>query len=326
MHRYDPSWPTNYHDWYHDIGAADHNVALWATFHERYYNDLHELESMPWWHKVDKILILGQEATHTDWVHQDPRIWVWDSRYLPDLPRFHSFFWWWRQTLEVEHHQKSLQKLIDPRITAPRWHFDCQLGSRRQHRDFLVQAIQSSPVLQQCCFVTGTKQLWTPGTDLEKTLRPNGIDRGTNNMLPYHGTDATTNVSTFLPYLIYNQSWFSVITETNVDYNFFTEKTAKALLAQRMFVVLGAPNLLSELRAMGFETFGDVLDESYDTVCDNTTRWSLAIDQITHICKQDPLLLYQKILPVLQHNQQHLLKQDMIKQAQQQMISVCNHK
>jgi hypothetical protein len=313
MNRYDPSWPTNYHYWYHDIGAADHNAALWATFHERYYNDFHELESMPWWQKVDKILILGQESTHVDWIHEDPRIWVWDSRHLPDQPRFFSFFWWWWQTLEVEQYQKSLQKLMDPRSHRPRWHFDCSLGSLREHRNFLVQAVDQSSLLQQCCLV-GRHDI--PGTDLEQY---HSI-LSTNWTLPYGHGAAHANRSNFLPYLVYNKTWFSVVTETRFDYNFFTEKTAKALLAKRMFIALGAPNLLAELREMGFETFGNVVDESYDSVSNNITRWSMAIDQIKQICTQDPLLIYEKILPVLQHNQQHLLGMDIVKQAQQQMI------
>jgi hypothetical protein len=316
MNRYDPSWPTNYHYWYHDIGAADHNVALWAVFHERYYNDFEEIKSMPWWQEVDKIFILGQEATHVDWVHKDPRIWVWDSCHLPDLPRFHSFFWWWHQTLEVEHHQKSLLKLPDPQSHRPRWHFDCLLGSSRQHRDFLARAVDQSSLLQQCCLVGRYN---VPGTDLEQLHWINGMP-GNNWTLPYGHGAARASWTNFLPYLIYNQCWFSVVTETRLNYNFFTEKTAKALLAKRMFIALGAPNLLAELREMGFETFGNVLDESYDIVTYNVTRWSMAKDQIKQICAQDPLLIYEKILPVLQHNQQHLLGMDIVKQAQQQMI------
>ena len=89
-----------------------------------------------------------------------------------------------------------------------------------------------------------------------------------------------------------------------------------------MFIALGAPNLLAELREMGFETFGNVLDEIYDSVSYNITRWSMAIDQIKQICAQDPSLIYEKILPVLRHNQQHLLGMEIVKQAQQQMIDM----
>lgn len=316
---YNLDWPTNYHWWYHDIGAADHNVALWATFHERHY-DLPDLKSMPWWDQVDKIFILGQESDCSHWVYEDPRIWVWDSRYLLDRPRFFSYFWWWWQTMQVEKYQNALSKLIDPRINRPRWHFDCLLGRGRRHRDLLAKAIEASPVLRESCFVTGAGRRWMPGVDLESQW-PNRSCRDDSFQLPYIG-EATANVCNFLPYLIYNQSWFSVVTETRMDYNFFTEKTAKVLLGLRMFVALGAPNLLAELRAMGFETFGAVMDESYDCVLDDHTRWQMAVEQIIEICRQDPLRVYEKILPVLKHNQQHLLKTDIEQKAKQEMIDV----
>lgn len=315
--RHDPSWPTNYHDWYHDIGAADHNVALWTTFHERYYNDFHELESMPWWQKVDKIFIVGQEATHVDWVHKDPRIWVWDARYLPDLPRFHSFWWWWWQTVEVEKYQLATKRLLDPRTSAPAYYFECAVRpATRPHRSFLIDAIRQCPLLTTCCLTKG--YVWMFGTDLEETNEVRSV--GTS--LRYGHGDAVANNSTFIPYRIYNNTWFSVLSETCAESNFFTEKTAKLLLGRRMFVAVGAVNLLQELRAMGFETFGSVLDESYDSVPDNTQRWNMAMSQVEKICQQDPLLIYQKILPILEHNRQHLLRMDLRLEVMKQMIDV----
>jgi hypothetical protein len=323
--QYDPRWPTNYHDWYHAIGAADHNVALWATFHERYFNDFHELESLPWWQKVDKIFILGQEATHVDWVHKDPRIWVWDSRYLPDLPRFHSFFWWWWQTVEVERYQLGSQRLHDPRIQPPHYHFECAIRVKNTpHRLFAHAAIEQSDLLKDACLIRHTDAPRLPGTDIEVQCLQ---ERGRIDVMPVYGHgNARASIQVWVPYLLYNQAWFSVLSESWCDYNFFTEKTAKLLLARRMFVAIAAPYLLRELKAMGFQTFDLVVDESYDEVEDDTTRWQMALDQITKICAQDPRKIYDKILPVLEHNRAHLLSEDMVHRAQRQMISVLNDK
>ena len=67
----------------------------------------------------------------------------------------------------------------------------------------------------------------------------------------------------------YHKLWpkyhIDVVAETDVfTPGFFTEKTSRCLATGKPFVLLGAPNSLVTLRDMGFVTFGDIVDESYD--------------------------------------------------------------
>jgi len=316
---------TNCEYWFDAIGAADHNVALWSLFHDRPEYELQDLREMPWWEKVDKILLIGAEGYTGEWPQADQRIWVWDSRYLPEQPRFHSFFWWWWQTAEVERYQNAIQKLQDPRISVPRYCFECAITTgHKPNRQFPVRAIQQSELLRTSCLIK-TDGSWIPGTDREiqrRIQQPGGNDR----MQTYGHGQAQAPIVTWIPYLIYNQAWFSVLAESRWDYNFFTEKTAKLLLARRMFVAFGARYLLRELRAMGFQTFDCVIDESYDCESDDRTRWQMATEQMQQICVQDPAAIYQKVLPILEHNHQHLLRHDLQQVAQSEMIKVLNDK
>jgi hypothetical protein len=320
MHMNQPTVLTNYPDWYHDIGGHDHSVALWVTFHEHQW-ELEELLGMPWWDRVQKIFIIGGESHSSHWTQQDPRIWVWDSRYLPQQPRFFSFFWWWWQTIEVERHQNATAKLLDPRLARPRYHFDFLAGSPKAHRKFVQDAIRECPVLSDRCLWSPS---WIAGTETE-IAHWGPHHRDSCSRLPFW-KGQTANVACFVPYLIFNQSWFSLLTESRLDHNFFTEKTAKMFLARRVFVAFGAVNLLQELRAMGFQTFSSVIDESYDSVTDDVLRWQMAIDQARQVCRQDPQQIYNKLLPVLEHNRQHLLQEDLVFKAKQQMIAVLHDK
>jgi len=110
--------------------------------------------------------------------------------------------------------------------------------------------------------------------------------------------------SFFIPHGVYQNSWFSVVAETNsTKCNFFTEKTAKVLFGRRIFVTFGPQHSLRELRNIGFKTFSPWIDESYDEEPDNVKRWTQAFEQlvklINHLSPQD---LYDQAHSVLEHN------------------------
>lgn len=63
----------------------------------------------------------------------------------------------------------------------------------------------------------------------------------------------------------YNDTHFSMVVETMTDGLFITEKTFKPLAFKHPFMVLGCAHTLSHLRSWGFETYGNLFDESYDT-------------------------------------------------------------
>jgi len=64
---------------------------------------------------------------------------------------------------------------------------------------------------------------------------------------------------------VWNQYLIEVVSETDAISNFwFTEKTANCLATGKPFVLVNGQGSLQRLRDMGFQTFGSVLDESYD--------------------------------------------------------------
>lgn len=68
----------------------------------------------------------------------------------------------------------------------------------------------------------------------------------------------------------YNSTCFSLIAETYVDPMdgqeiFITEKTFKPLAFQHPFMVFGNAGTLKHLKDLGFETYENLFDESYDT-------------------------------------------------------------
>lgn len=80
----------------------------------------------------------------------------------------------------------------------------------------------------------------------------------------------------------YSKFALDIVTETvfNYPYPFITEKTLRPIACKRMFIVLGPTGILSTLKSKGFETFSDIIDESYDGMIDPTERFNAVIKSI----------------------------------------------
>jgi len=83
--------------------------------------------------------------------------------------------------------------------------------------------------------------------------------------------------------LPYNDTVCSLVSETNDnDYEvFMTEKIWKPIIAKHVFVVHGNYLYLQKLREIGFKTFGNYFDESYDLEKDSDER----IHKLVDLCK-----------------------------------------
>ena len=205
-------------------------MMLWHTFHLKYWR-LDELKKLPGWLDFDKIFLIGQEADILDYNLDDERIYVWDSIIVQDKPRYTHYFWWWMQTKEIEHHQKNADRLSNPLLESPQKIFEFVVRTHRPHRDFIFQKILENNMENK--FIHNVNKDWIEGTDLEYT----SYFKKEDNIIYYNGLQ-WTNSANILPYLIYNNSWFTVVSETYTDKRFFTEKTAKAFLGKRLFLGL----------------------------------------------------------------------------------------
>jgi hypothetical protein len=66
--------------------------------------------------------------------------------------------------------------------------------------------------------------------------------------------------------------YVSIETVMQYPYPFLTEKTYRAILHKRPFVIVGAPGSVAQLKKLGFKTFEKLWDESYDSINDPNQR------------------------------------------------------
>jgi len=105
----------------------------------------------------------------------------------------------------------------------------------------------------------------------------------------------------------YNNITLDVVTETVFNYPHpqITEKTLRPILHKRMFIIVGAPNILSTLHDKGFQTFPDLINESYDTITNPIDRFNAIINEIRTFCSislKDILSYMTSIEDRLEHN------------------------
>jgi hypothetical protein len=211
--------------------------------------------------------------------------------------------------------------------------FDALLGARRPHRDYAMLSFQRTGLLDQSIVTyrdffqgaqfdhhteqitkkfTGTELIWPY---VSKNLDP-----------AWEVTDQLTySISPYVPWKIYQNTWYSVVCETNgVGRTFFmSEKTTKPLFAQRMFLMFTTPNFLDNLKKLGFETFDTVIDESYDHTLEPISRFSMVEEQIKQLSQENPQHVYKKIAPILEHNFYTLITmQSRTQSRMQELLSI----
>jgi hypothetical protein len=104
-----------------------------------------------------------------------------------------------------------------------------------------------------------------------------------------------------------------VITETVAEYPYpyFSEKTWRAMFTGRPFMMVNAQHSLKKLQEFGFLTFSDWWDESYDEkalAADRIESMVATLKSLANLSKKELRELNQDMLPVIQHNQNHLIK------------------
>lgn len=112
---------------------------------------------------------------------------------------------------------------------------------------------------------------------------------------------------------VYLDSYINITTETLFfeDCWYISEKIFKPIANLQPFINIGSPNTLFELHKLGFKTFSDFWDESYDGEVDPLIRMKKIekiITDLSDMSIDDIHILYEKALPICIHNQNKLLE------------------
>jgi hypothetical protein len=206
-------------------------------------------------------------------------------------------------------------------------------GRARPHRKYLYERLKRTGALDQALWtmldampcVWRTFQFRENGTDVMATASPlqhlpsrYEVDR---YRTPQFGPIVPDRSN--LKQELFNKEWgeiylesapyidtyFSLVTETicaESPYSFRTEKTAKPLAMGHPFIVASNPGFYRDLHRVGFQTFGHVIDETFDQIEHHQDRVDRIAQIVTDLCQQDLASFLKECYNTCKYNQQHL--------------------
>ncbi len=187
-------------------------------------------------------------------------------------------------------------------------YWDLLLGEASDNKDWLNETISNHNVLDKT-FLTYFGKDTTQGYWSNDVVRPKKHTAETLGPIE-NRVNTQIRCSDLIDPAIYNMTYYTAMVETTVhnDFAMFSEKEAKPIVAQRPFVIFGSCGQLTAFRSLGFKSFGNVIDESYDSIEDKHERWNKVFDSMEQLTNEDPADVYEKLADVLAHNKNHFEK------------------
>ena len=210
--------------------------------------------------------------------------------------------------------------------------FTCLNGAFREHRLILVSELFRSGLENDgyISYIVNTGYNNQPPIESE-------IDNVDKDLLKYYmdiivptiplTTELEKGMELIEPYIstsyvheMYTNSYFNIVTETSYNWNstsiidnniYLTEKTYRPIFGMQPFIMVSNPGVLKHLKDMGFKTFPEFFDESYDEIENPTERMYTIINEIKRICNLSNEQLhdrYYNIFDKLEHNRNRLIE------------------
>jgi hypothetical protein len=205
-------------------------------------------------------------------------------------------------------------------------------GRLRPHRKYLLHRLRELELLDRglwTCLDQRCDMRWTSYLSLPYQDRDLMNDIEDIRLLPaqYEIERALPNLIGTLPdcdvkHFLFNNTWgdaiinaraytdtaFSIVTETIYDYpfTFRTEKIWKPMIMAHPFVVAANVGYYRALHAAGFRTFGDLIDESFDSIWEPRERMEAIIEVISDTVRNGATSFLMATQDICKYNQEHL--------------------
>ena len=148
-------------------------------------------------------------------------------------------------------------------------------------------------------------QLWISNAQKSIDQFTKIIPIAADNLSDDEHNDYETHVDEF-----YTNAYWNIVCETHLNLDgttgtFITEKTWKPIRHQQPFVIIGTFGTLKHLQDLGYMTFDGIIDESYDYIKHDRSRYE-QVQRIIHnlASKSNNELqeINQQVKPIVEHN------------------------
>jgi len=169
----------------------------------------------------------------------------------------------------------------------------CLFGGNTHCRNNMFLKIKEKNILKNCLINLqhrgrnqnpDNEKITYQSDDIEKYDIPEfkkNAYNSDNNFFSMFPLEHNFWLSEKIPYQLYNLAYLNIVTESAEyvpELFYMSEKISKTLVLGMPFLVFGCCGYLRYLRDLGFKTYGDYIDESYDCIVDQTTRCNAIVD------------------------------------------------
>ena len=210
--------------------------------------------------------------------------------------------------LDYDENINAIQNYNNNYSTSRPYKFLFLNGQARDHRKFMIA--QLTDVLDTALW----SNLDTGNGPVKLLDRQYEFDRFNVDV-----SETDTNVKKYLfgsgiwgeVYLVaaqYTNTYFSLVTETVQTYpfSFRTEKIWKPIAIGHPWIAVANQGFYRDMHNLGFQTFGHIIDESFDKIENNQDRMSQISCVVKDLCKQDLASFLKECYNVCKYNQQHI--------------------
>jgi len=150
--------------------------------------------------------------------------------------------------------------------------FLCLMHQIRNHRDQLYQALEKFQDISLLSYLE--RGILVPGDVLTKNDK-NELHVGSPAWQRYVNVDWYTSTN------------FSIVAETGIhDPRFYSEKILKPFAHKHPFLVYGPYQIIDRLKLLGFESFENIIDETYNQCQDHDKRFMQIISEVEKLHKE----------------------------------------
>jgi hypothetical protein len=203
-----------------------------------------------------------------------------------------------------------LDKNYDFQYPKP-YKFVSTVGNQRPERDLFIKKICDNISYDDFLLKYSGEDLGRPSNKYDII----NINKGEFDAFELLSDKYYHTVSQTLPIDMYNQCYLNLCVETstaNKDSFFITEKTVKCLISGMPFVAVSTPYFLQGLHRLGFRTYGELWDESYDLEEDYEQRCDKISKLVNNLGTKDWPAIKRELQEIANHNIRNFTKMNTI--------------
>ena len=198
-------------------------------------------------------------------------------------------------------------------------------GRTRPHRKYLIESIRDAGLLDHALWTNlDSTPIYHHNYQTDLLSRPSAI-----KLLPqeyeveqFHTGQRDHYQHAFVKHELFDNVWgdvylraepyidtyFSLVSETVFDYPYSlrSEKIYKPIAMAHPFVAVANYGFYRDLHNAGYQTFGHLIDESFDLIDNNQDRLDRIVQVVQDLCESDLAEFLVASQAVAKYNQQHL--------------------